>query len=246
MKKNNFSTLICFFVLNFIYSQPNKLNVVDKWKEGKVKTAYKIIGNDSISYQYYSNGKLRVYEKYLLGFAKHPIMIDTFCVYYANGKVDYQMIRDTVRIKERNNKLSSHTLIYKGWYETGELKVLQYYELDKVSKFIEIYKNGKPQLIQNYNKDGSPFSIELFYENGYLKEEYTEYKDSVTYGTFIDSITNESYKEAKTISYPSLVKFWHKNGLLASIGEGGPKGKKRGKWLYYDEKGRFVKEENYD
>jgi antitoxin component YwqK of YwqJK toxin-antitoxin module len=246
MKKNNFWTLTCLFVLNFLYAQPNKLNVVNKWEGGKVKTAYKIMGSDSISYQYYSNGKLRIREKYLVEFGSYPIKKDTFSLYYESGKLNYEILYHTINSKGEDEKLSSHRLLYKGWYETGELKILQYYELNKISKFIEFYKNGRTKLITHYNIDGSPLSIELFYGNGYLKEEYTEYKDSVTYGTFTDSSTNESYQEARGIRYPSLVKFWHKNGLLASKGVGGPKGKKRGKWLYYDEKGRFVKEENYD
>ena len=83
-----FCILIGLLFSTNIFCQVDAFTIIDKWENGSTKTAYKIVGRDSISHEYFSNGKMRACGKNIRGTASSS---GTFSLYYDNGQLYYQM-----------------------------------------------------------------------------------------------------------------------------------------------------------
>lgn len=139
--------------------------------------------------------------------------------------------------------------IYKGgirvgkhleWYETGELLSETNWETDLCFNSKSYYKSGKLYGISiNGNRDNSIYTE--YYENGKVKSliSYAEHFEKSYYES--GQIKSEKIDEKRTY------KEWHSNGKLKVSGtlEEGAWGR-IGKWLFYDNNGKLIRELIYE
>ena len=227
MKKFIFYLLFTLNVL-CVYGQVNNSIIVSQYSDGITKIAYKIVGKDSILCEYFSSGKIRMCAKYLKGTAK---MSGVLRVYYENSQLDHELFCDTTSIGVNAHK----GILYKSWYETGEIKRLQYYSNGNIVQSTSFFKSGKIKSIEHNDSDGIPVIQFEFYESGYLGIEKIMCQDTTTYSIGLDIVRNVS-------TYIKHIRKWYDGGILDYEGQFSL-GKRRGKWLFYNENGLLEREE---
>ena len=223
----NITLLIKLFTLSFtlLYSQNLISEITEKYDDGKTKTI-----------SYYQNkrnklvlGKIENYYKnrqlQSTGKIKDDLMDGEWIYYYENGQ-----------IKGR------------GLYKAGngeDLGITGIAKNGRIGQWVFYYENGKKKSVYNYDYRGVPNNWTEYYENGGINKELY-YKEGI-----IDGIIYMYYENGKIMAKGDLKKG---TGLLTFFYENGKKQQegnlineeKSGDWIFYNEKGRFVKVEEYN
>ena len=185
----------------------------DYWENGNPKSAVNIIkGNhNGESLHYYENGNLQ--EKNTL---KDGELHGSMIKYYANKNVESER-------KYWNGELIDSC---KSYYENGELRLLQFFDLDTISMKksgtqINYYPSGKVEAEINYNDNIA--NLKRYYESGDLEELSTKINDK----------------------HDGAVTVYHENGNKKIEGIAS-NGYYNGKFKFYNKSGKLEKTVTYD
>jgi antitoxin component YwqK of YwqJK toxin-antitoxin module len=216
--KTILSALICFLTTQ-LSAQDGKLECdykIERISEGKFKTV--VVGFDSLSNM----------ESCFLGWMNS-----------GKGKPDRELL-----VYDENGR-KRRLAIYKGgirvgkhleWYSTGELYSETNWETDLYFNSKSYYKSGKIESTAvNGNRDNAVYTE--YFENGKTKGE-TSYNPPID-KSYYDNGQIKSDKSATKKTYTE----WYRNGRIKLTGhlDEGAWGR-IGKWSYYDEKGKLVRE----
>jgi antitoxin component YwqK of YwqJK toxin-antitoxin module len=220
MKLILFALLLLTLNLNAQDTNPECDYKIEKVSEGKYKT--KVIGFDSLSRM----------ESCFLGWMNT-----------GKGKPNGELL-----VYDENGK-RRRLAIYKGgiragkhleWYATGELYSEINWETDLYFTTKAYYKSGKiSHTAVNGNRDNAVYTD--YYENGKVKSvtNYAEHFEKNYFETGL--IKSEKIDSKRTY------KEWHPNGKVKVTGSLGVGAFGRiGKWLFYDDKGKLVRELIYE
>jgi antitoxin component YwqK of YwqJK toxin-antitoxin module len=216
--KTTLFALACFLTIQ-LSAQDGKLQCdykIEKISEGKFKTA--VIGFDSLSKM----------ESCFLSWMNT-----------GKGKPDGELL-----VYDENGK-KRRLAIYKGgirvgkhleWYSTGEFYSETNWETDLYFNSRSYFKSGKIESTAvNGNRDNAVYTE--YYENGKINSE-TSYTPPIE-KTYYDNGQIKSDKSATKKTYTE----WHSNGRIKLTGSLDERVWGRiGKWSYYDEKGKLVRE----
>ena len=178
----------------------------DFWENGNLKNTVNIINgkHNGESLHYYENGNLE--EKNNL---KDGILHGLMVKYFKNKNVESER-------KYWNGELIDSC---KSYYENGQLRLLQFFDLDTISMKkngtqINYYPNGKIEAELTYNENTA--NIKRYYESGELEEISTKVNDQHN-GQVTVYYKNGNKKIegiAKNGYYNGTFKYFNKSGKL--------------------------------
>lgn len=185
----------------------------DFWANGNLKASVNVIKgiHNGLSLHYYENGNIQ--ERNNLKNGKfHGSMIK----YYENKNVESER-------EYWNDELIDSC---KSYYENGQLKLLQYFNLDTITMKksgtqINYYPSGKVEAEITYN--GNIANLKRYYESGDLEEISTKINDK----------------------HDGEVTVYHENGNKKIEGIA-KNGYYNGKFKFYNKSGKLEKTVNYD
>jgi len=220
---NSLITLLLLFPF-LAFSQENNVPIDCNYKIEKI--------NDSVS-------KVQVinYDSLILG--------ETCYINWINSGADKP--DGTLYIYDENGKKRRKATYYKGekvgkhiiWYPTGEIEITITWITDDTYNWEEYYVSGKiKEIILNGNLDNEV--SKKYYENGQL-ESIADWSNDGLKTWYKNGKPN--YERNTKLNY---FKSWFENGQLNVYGKLKNGRQRIGKWSYYDESGKLVRELFYD